>query len=165
MIFAWILLLASSTLVDVVDEVYQIPANDWRYVEVGLKQKAAVVHAHYTVESGQPKVRLALLRSEDLERLRAGMPHGIVDETEPGGSGAFVPHARGPGDFVVVVVNEGDVPAKVRMRIWLDFGAFSETQVTLLSPRRQFTVILLSFATFFGIVTWSARRLLRGIRR
>jgi len=37
--------------------------------------------------------------------------------------------------------------------------------MTRLSPRRQLVVILLSFATFFGIVTWSARRLLRGIRR
>jgi hypothetical protein len=47
----------------------------------------------------------------------------------------------------------------------LDFGARPGPQVTRLSPQRQFTVILISFAVFFGIVTYSARRLLRGIRR
>ncbi|HTS28321.1 MAG TPA: hypothetical protein VMH81_20755 [Bryobacteraceae bacterium] len=163
--FAWIVMLASSAVVDLVDEVYQIPANDWRYVELGLKQKPAIVHAHYEVKSGSPEVRLALIRGEDLERLRAGLPHGIIEETEPASRGSFVPHSRGPGDFVVVVVNEGDAPASVRLRITLDFAVHLGPEVTRLSPQRQFVVILLSFATFFGIVTWSARRLLREIRR
>lgn len=163
--FAWILLLAASTVVDVVDEVYQIPANEWRYVELGLNQRPALVHAHFQVESGPPQVRLALMRREDLERLRGGLPHGVIEETDPAASGSFTPHIRGPGDYVVVVDNPADAPAAVRLRIWLDFGVRPVQEVTQLSPRRQLVVILLSFATFFGIVTWSARRLLRGIRR
>jgi hypothetical protein len=163
--FAWILMLAASAVVDVVDEVYQIPANEWRYVEVSLNQKPALVHAHYSVESGPPQVRLALMRREDLERLRAGLPHGVIEETAPGSSGSFTPHARGPGDYVVVVDNRADAPAAVRLRIWLDFRVRPGPEVTQLSPQRQLIVILLSFATFFGIVTWSARRLLRGIKR
>jgi hypothetical protein len=161
---AWILLLATSSVVDVVNEVYQIPANDWRYVELGLKQKPAVVHAHYIVESGPPEVRLALMRRDDLERLREGLPHGIIEETEPAASGSFTPHPRGTGDYAVVVVNEANTPASVRLRIWLDFADRTGREVTQLSPRRQLVVIFLSFATFFGIVTWSARRLLNGIR-
>lgn len=163
--FAWILLLSASTVVDVVDEVYQIPANKWQYVELGLNQKPAMVHAHFAVESGPAQVRLALMRREDLERLRAELPHGVIEETELGASGSFTPHVRGPGDYVVVVDNEADAPASVRLRIWLDFAVHPGREVTQLSPHRQLAVILLSFATFFGIVTWSARRLLRGIKR
>jgi hypothetical protein len=36
--------------------------------------------------------------------------------------------------------------------------------VTRLPARRQLTVILISFAVFFGIVTFSARRLRRAIK-
>jgi hypothetical protein len=162
---AWILMLAASTVVGVVDEVYQIPANKWQYVPLGLNQKPALVHAHYTVESGPAQVRLALMRREDLERLRAELPHGVIEETELGASGSFTPRVRGPGDYVVVVDNEADAPASVRLQIWLDFGVRPGHEVTQLSPQRQLVVILLSFATFFGIVTWSARRLLRGIKR
>jgi hypothetical protein len=166
--FALLLLLAASTADDVValvDEVYQIPANEWRYVELGLNQKPALVHAQYQVDSGSPKVRLALMRREDLERLRAGVPHGVIEETEPAASGSFKPHARGPGDYVVVVDNPSDAASAVHLRIWLDFGVSPGREVTQISPQRQLVVILLSFATFFGIVTWSARRLLRGIKR
>jgi hypothetical protein len=161
---AWILMLAATT-VDVVDEVYQIPANDWRYVELGLNQKPALVQAHFEVQSGPSQVRLALMRREDLERLRSGLPHGVIEETEPAAAGSFTPHVRGPGDYVVVVDNTANAPAAVHLRIWLDFGVRPGREVTQLSPRRQLVVILISFVTFFGIVTWSARRLLRGIKR
>jgi hypothetical protein len=166
--FALIVMLAASNashVVDVVDEVYQIPANEWRYVELGLNQKPAFVHAHFAVESGPAQVRLAMMRREDVERLRAGLPHGVIEETAVGASGSFPPHVRGPGDYVVVVDNRANAPSSVRMRISLDFDVHPGHEVTRLSPQRQLTVILLSFATFFGIVTWSARRLLRGIRR
>jgi hypothetical protein len=158
--FAWILLLFASTVADLVDQVYQIPASDWRYVELDLKQKPAIVHAHYSVESGPKHVRLALMRREEMERLRSGQRPDTIEETESAASGHFLPRPRGPGDFVVVVINEADAPSSVRLRIWLDFAV-----ATQLSARRQLVVILLSFGTFFGIVTWSARRLLRGIKR
>jgi hypothetical protein len=163
--FAWILLLTASTVVNVVDQAYQIPANKWQYVPVGLHQKPAMVYASYTVESGPPQVRLALMRHQDVERLRDELPHGVIEETEFGASGSVIPHVCGAGEYAVVVDNQGDTPASVRLRVWLDFGVPPGREVTQLSPKRQLVVILLSFATFFGIVTWSARRLLRGIRQ
>ena len=170
----WILMVAATSVFTIVDEVFEIPANKWNYTPcerqignqfVSLKQKPAVVHAQFQVESGPKQVRLALLRSEDLERLRAELPHGVIDETPLGGSGALTPHVHEPGDYVVVVDNQGDAPAKVRLVISLDFAVGPDHEVTQLSRPRQFVVILLSFGVFFGIVTWSARRLLRGIRR
>jgi hypothetical protein len=37
--------------------------------------------------------------------------------------------------------------------------------VIRLSPARQLTIIVITFAVFFAIVSYSARRLLHGIRR
>ena len=162
--FAWILL-AATTSVNLVDEVYQIPAQEWRYVELGLNQRPALVLAHFAVESGPHEVRLAIMRRDDLQRLRAGQPHGVMDETEPAGAAMLAPRVRGPGDYVLVVDNLAEQPAAVHLRVSLDFGVRPEPEVTRLSPRRQLTVILVSFAVFFGVVTWSARRLLRGIQK
>jgi hypothetical protein len=165
MIATAIFMLAAVTRVDLVDEVYRIPSGEWRYVELGLNQKPALVSSSYEVKSGSRQVRLALLRRADLERLREGLPHGVIEETPSGRLGALTPRVRGPGDFVMVVDNRGESPSSVHLRISLDFGVRPGPEVTRLSPRRQLAVILISFAVFFGIVTWSARRLLRGIQR
>jgi len=165
-VLLWLLAFA-ATRVELVDEVYTIPADEWRYVELGLKQEAALVVANYEVNGGSDRVRVALMRREDLEHLRQGLPHGVMAVTDPGRFGTLRCQARPPGDYVVVVDNEmgGDKPALVHLRIWLDFGAHEMPEVTRLSPERRRTVILLSFAVFLGIVTWSARKLLRGMRR
>jgi hypothetical protein len=161
-----LILLAAATRLELVDEVLRIPAGDWRYVELGLKQQAAFVAADFEVQSGSQHVKIELMRHEDLERLRAGRPNGVMAATAPAASGRLLYHVRVPGDYVVVIDNrDGDgQEAVARLRVALDFGARPGPQVTRLSPQRQFTVILISFAVFFGIVTYSARRLLRGIR-
>ncbi len=163
--FAWIVLLAASTSVDLVDEVYQIPASEWRYVEIELKQKPALVTATYQVEAGAREVRLALLRREDLDRLREDLPHGHLEETLPGASGRLDYQVLQPGVYVILVDNRAASPTGVHLRVRLDFGASPGPQAALLSRPRQLAVILISFAVFFGIVTFSARRLLRAIKR
>jgi hypothetical protein len=166
-----LILLAAATRLELVDEVLRIPAGDWRYVELGLKQQAAFVAADFEVQSGSQLVKLELMRREDLDRLRADRPNGVIAATALAASGRLLYHVRVPGDYVVVIDNRnangnaGGQEAVARLRVALDFGARPGPQVTRLSPQRQFTVILISFAVFFGIVTYSARRLLRGIRR
>ncbi|MBZ5727249.1 MAG: hypothetical protein LAP87_19900 [Acidobacteriia bacterium] len=161
--FAWILLLAAATSVDLVDEVYQIPASEWRYVEIELKQKPALVSARYQVEAGAREVRLALLRREDIERLREDLPHGHLAETPPGATGRLEYPVLLPGVYVILVDNLASHPTAVHLRVRLDFGA--SPGVARLSRQRQLAVVLISFAVFFGIVTFSARRLLRAIKR
>jgi hypothetical protein len=162
-----LILLAAATRLELVDEVLRIPAGDWRYVELGLKQQAAFVAADFEVQSGSQPVKLELMRHEDLDRLRADRPNGVIAATALAASGRLLYRVRVPGDYVVVIDNrDGDGQVAVaRLRVVLDFGARPGPQVTRLSPQRQFTVILISFAVFFGIVTYSARRLLRSIRR
>ncbi|HEV3334644.1 MAG TPA: hypothetical protein VG096_26835 [Bryobacteraceae bacterium] len=161
-----LILLAAASHVEVVNEVYRVPPGEWRSVELSLKQRPAMVSVDFKLESGSPRVRLALMRREDLARFRGESPTGVMAATTPGASGRIRYRVRTPGDYVVVIDNRGGDarPAEARLRVALDFELQSGPEVTLLSPGRQFAVILISFAVFFGIVSYSARRLLRGIR-
>jgi hypothetical protein len=160
------LALVFASAEEFVDQVYTIPADEWRYVDLGTRQRPALVEAEYDVRSGSDHVRLAVMRRDDLEHLREGLPHGVVETTEPGRAGKLTCQVRPPGEYVVVVDNRmGDGRAAVvRLRIRLDFppgGAIPER----LSPQRRLAVILVSFAAFFAIVTWSGRKLLPPVRR
>jgi len=162
--FIPLLLLAASTRVDLVNDVYHIPPREWRYVELGLRQNPALVSARVEGLSDSRSVRLALMRRDDLEHLRGGMPHGVLAETTPSRGGALNSYVSGAGDYVVVVDNLSDSAATVHLWISLDFAPPPMPEARRLSPARQLTVIVISFAAFFGIVTFSARRLLRSIK-
>jgi hypothetical protein len=160
MIQVALLLLAAATHVDLVDEVFQIPAGQWRYVDLGLRQKPPIVAADFEVRSGSHEVQLALMRRDDLEKLRQDRPHGLLAETETAGSGRLRYQVRVAGDYALLIDNrEGRRPASVHLRVNLDWPI-----VTRLSLPRQITVITISFAVFFAIAGFSARRLLRGMK-
>ena len=163
---AWILLLNASTKVELTDEVYQIPRNEWWWVEVNLRQKPAQVSATYEVQSGPRKVRVALMTREDKERLDADLPHGVLAVSEPAKSGTLTYRVRRRGDYVLIVDNrvDGNQPATVHLRVALDFAVSSGPEETQISPQRQLTVIVMSFAFFAGVATYSARRLWRARR-
>ncbi len=163
--FVPLLLLAVSTRVNLVNDVYQIPAREWRYVELGLRQNPALVSARFDAAGGHSDVRLALMRRDDLEHLRNGLPHGIIAETTPGRSGEMHSYIPTPGDYVLVVDNLSDSAAGLHLWVSLDFAPPPLPGARELSTGRRLTVIGISFAVFFGIVTFSARRLLRSIRR
>ena len=160
---ACFLFLAASR-VQLADEVYQIPASEWRYVELALKQQPATVMARFDVTAGPPKLRLALLERGDLEKLRAGAPHSVIDVTAESVRGSLVYPVRERGDYVLVIDNQAREPATVHIQVWLDFARRGPV-VTQLSPKRQLFVVAISFLVFFGIVSYSARRLLRTMRR
>jgi hypothetical protein len=163
---AWLCLLVSPSSVDLVDEVYRIPANEWRYVEVSLRQQPALLSAELESQAGSHPVQAALLRRSDLDRLIGDHPYGVLASTSPGPVGRLHYYIRDPGDYAVVLDNrDNDAPAAVRLHVWLDFSGRAGHDAETLSPQRRLTVILVSFAVFFSIVTWSARRLLQAVRR
>ncbi len=165
MLFAWMLMLAASTRGELADEDCQIPPGEWRYVEVQLHQEPASVSASYEVRSGPGRVRLALMGREDLERMRDDLPHGHLAETPLGRSGQLTDVFGRRGDYAVVLDNrDGTRAATVHLRVWLDFGARRVPEVTELAPGRQFMVVAISLAVFFGIVTYSGRRLWRAVK-
>jgi hypothetical protein len=166
-------LLAATTRVELVDEVYQIAPGEWKQdnpiaiVPVDLRQQPATVIAHYEVQSGGDQIRIALMTRDDLERLREDAPHGVIAVTEPGKSGGFEYRVRHRGSYAVVVDNRSarGKPSTVRLRVALEFAPTGVPDVTRVSPQRQLTVIALSFLFFFSVVTYSARRLLRATRK
>ena len=162
---AFLCMLAAPSSVELVDETYRVPANEWRYVELSLKQRPALLEAVVNARGRADDVRLALLRRGDLDRLRRDEPHGVLAAAGPGNSSRLQFYLRDPGEYAVILDNrDGDVSAAIHLRVWLDFGWKPGPPVTYLPPRRQVTVIAISFAVFFGIVSWSAHRLMRGMK-
>ena len=157
---AWILMAAAFSSVELVDQTYLIPANDWRFVDLGLRQRPALIKAEFDVQTGPP-VQLVLMERPDLERLNRGEAHAVVAATRVQSHGRLEMRTVRPGDYVVVVENRSgqNEAANVRLRVSVDF-----VEATQISPERQLTVIAISFAVFFGIVTYSARRLWQGVR-
>jgi len=145
--------------VEVTDEVYQLPPNDWRWVEISLNQRPAVVNAQYRAVSGAPAIRAVLVPRDELRNVRSSEGFDEFDPTAASPEGHLRRHTREPGNYAVVIENRSAAPAAVRVRIWLDFPV-----ATTISPRRQLTVVAVSFAVFFAIVGFSARKLLRALR-
>jgi hypothetical protein len=160
-------LFAAATNVELVDDVYHIPAGEWKYVEINLRQQPAVVSAGFNVQSGTGQVRLALMTRADLDHFRHDLAHGILALTPAGTSGTLTSRVREPADYVLVVDNRADTrnPATVHLRVALDFGQPPAPPIPQITARRQLTVILLSFLFFFGVVTYSARKLMRLTRK
>jgi hypothetical protein len=169
MIFALLLLFFSSAERQEVipSQVIEVPAHDWGQFEIGLNQRPALVDASFQVEAGSDHLRMALLDRADFERLRNSDPHGMLAVTESGRSGRLRYQIRRPGRYVVVLDNRtgGSEPARVRVSVWLDFSPPSGPAVTEISPGRRFTVVLISCAVFFSIVTFSLRRIIRSVKR
>ena len=169
--FAWMLFLAASTSpstnVELVDEVYQIPAAEWKYVEINLRQQSAVVSAAFSVNSIQGQVRLALMTRADLEHFRNDLAHGVLALTPISHSGTLVFRVREPSDYVLVVDNRADAThsASVHLRVALDFSQPLPPPTAQITPQRQLTVIALSFLFFFSVITYSARKLLHLARK
>src|SRR5690242_3643426 len=107
---AWILLLAASNRVELVNEDYQIAAADWQWVPLGIKQQPGTLLANFRVTSGQGKARLVLMRRADIE----DMPHGALAQTATARFGNFGFYIQELGDYALVVDNsEGTSPANV----------------------------------------------------
>lgn len=157
----FLLLAANDARVQLVDESYNIPANDWRYIEVELKQLPVTVQGTYELEKGSSPVRMALLRRSDLERMRHDQAHGVMAISEPGERGGVNAQVRQAGEYVVVVDNRSpsSKPVRVRLGIWLDFANRSYPAITYVPPGRKIAVYVASFVFFFGLVLWSARKL------
>jgi hypothetical protein len=147
---------------DFIDDIHQIPAGDWKYVDVPLHGHPAHISAGYEVLSGSGHVRMALMLREDLQWMDSDP--GSILATPEGRRGFFTDPVRRVGDYVIVLDNrEGRRPATVRLHVSLDFSGIG-SDVGRLSPRRQFTVIALSCVGFLGIVSFSARRLRKAMR-
>lgn len=162
------LALALLHQVRVVDQSYQIPPNNWRYVDAadwhaatqGWRDSPAIVHASFLVESGA-SVRLLLLDREHLEEMRQGAPPAALQSTPLGRAGTLSAETGAPGDCVLVLENRGSPQtAIVHLQVMLD-----SWNAGGVSRDRKVWVLALSFAFFFATVSYSAAKLWRVFRR
>jgi len=161
-LLACALLLAASTRVELLDETPTIRRGDWNWYPVSLRQSTATVIASFDVAAGSPRVRLALMTHDEMERRHARDSFDELAATPAGPRGSFHFRVPRPGDYGIIVDNsQGSEDATVRVKVLLDFAG---PQVTQVSPQRQLTVVALSFAFFLTVVTYSARKILRAIR-
>lgn len=154
-----LLLLLSSSQVLLVDEVFTIPAADWRFIELMLQQRRSKLRCDFRVISSGAAVRVALIGLEDLQRMRMGRPPGVLEARPFQSGGRFEQPIEVPGHYALIIESQR-APARVQVRVNVDFSP----EVGYLSRQRQLAVIVISFAVFFAIVTYSARRLLKAIR-
>ena len=161
-----LLLLASTQRVEIVNGPFEIPPGKWYQVGLGLRQgRPVVVSADFELHKG-PHIRLEFLRREDLQQRLEGRPNSFLAMTALGRSGHLRYLVRERGYYVIFLDNrQGTQTVTGHLHVEEDFGPRRIPEVSQLSPQRQIAVIVISFAVFFAIVTYSARHLLRAIRR
>jgi hypothetical protein len=142
------------------DEVYTIPASDWRYVPVVLKQPPVTLECEFKVLSGGA-VKVGLVNGQGLAAMRQGRRHDTLATTSFVNGGRLTYGVLEPDEYAVIVDNglEGRGAAQVQLRVALEFPGRQQAQVRQLSPARRVVVAAISLAIFLGIVTYAGKRL------
>jgi len=167
---AILLLLAASSLAAaagtavLADDTYQLPPGDWRWIRFDIRQRPATAFCRFESIGGAGSVRAELVSRRDLDLFKQHKSHKTLSQTSATVSGTLNQYIEEPGEYAVVIENKDSRPAAVHLVLSLSFPPPRPIARTL-SPSRRLTVILVSFAMFFAIVTISARALLKAMRR
>jgi len=162
--FALLLLLAANASVVLTDDVYQIPAGGWRWVRFEIRHQPATVECRFETLGGG-EARTELVSRPDLELIHRHKIHDALASTDTARTDGFSQYIRDPDEYAVVIENPGSSPVAARLKVALSFGAPRQPAARYLSRDRRLTVILVSFVMFFAIVTFSARALLRAMKK
>jgi hypothetical protein len=158
---AGFLLAAPGTAV-LTDDVYQLQPGDWRWVRFEIRRQPATAECHFEATSGS-EVHAELIARPDLELLRQRKHHEALATSDTGRMGVVSQYIQDPGEYAAVIENTGSQPVQVHLNVALTFG-IARPVSRYLSSTRRLTVILVSSAMFFAIVTFSARALLRAMK-
>jgi hypothetical protein len=159
MSFAALLLLFAPASQVLVDEVFEIPASQWRFAPVTPAHTPARLECDFRVVSGNAPVRVVLMDGEEFRRLKAG-DRELLDPAEPALRGTLARLVSASEEYDVVVDNgQAGGPIRVKLRV-----TEYRLLVNQLSPERRFAVIVISVSVFLAIVIFSGRRLLRAVR-
>lgn len=158
MVALLLLLAASWSRIQLVNEDFVIPAHD-RWAVGDPLTKAGWVYLDFRAAPPGSQVRVVLVSRDDWHAWLANQEHDEIAATSFGPQGTLREYVHEP-DLYVVIENRGAQPATVHLRVLLELP-----QVRVLSRGRQFAVIAISFALFFGIVSISAAKLLKAIKK
>ncbi len=157
-------LLAAPGAAILTDDVYQLPPGDWRWVRFEIRHRPATAECRFDNVGGTGSIQAELVSRNDLELFRAHKPHDALAYTEPRVSGAVSQYIQDPGEYAAIIENKDSRPIAVHLKVSLAFGP-PQPVARYLSPQRRLTVILVSFAMFFAIVTFSTRALLKAMKK
>ena len=150
-----------NTRQTLMDEVYSIPAADWRYVPVVLKQPPVTLECEFKVLSAGAGVRVGLVNAQGLTAMRQGRHYNTLASTAVEKNGTLRHEVLEPDEYAVIVDNslDGRDAAQVQVRVSLDFRSRQPAQVRQLSTAKRITVITISLVIFLAIVTYASKRL------
>jgi hypothetical protein len=144
---------------------FRLEAGDYRWETLAIRQTPTEVDCHFEVLHGNPSVHVELLPLSEFRLFDRGADHDTLVVTPDGRKGDFRRIIDVSGQYAVVVVNGKRAPtATVSLEVRTSVNPDAKDIARTLSPHRRLTVILISFAFFFVSVTWSARKLIRGMR-
>jgi hypothetical protein len=147
-------------------EPFRLEPGDFRWVPLTIRQTPAEVDCHFEVLHGSPSVHLELLPMSEFRLFDRGLEHETLAFTPDGRNGDFRRIIDTSGRYAVVVVNgKRAQPATVSLQVRTTINPAAADIARTLSPQRRLTVILISFGFFFVTATWSARKLIRGMKR
>jgi len=160
---AFLLALSAGDVRTLTNEVVEIPAKEWRYVEVSVKQVPVTVRCEFHVISGTGPARVELVNAEGLENWKQGRQEtkGFAASGKDAGFNHVV---SVPDEYAVLVDNPEREPLTVRLRVALDSSERGRPQAKYLTPERRLAVILISATVFFAMAGYSAKKLLSVIR-
>jgi hypothetical protein len=147
----------------VMDDTHQIPPAEWSYAEVLVPRPATLIQSEFEVLPSMPRVRLCLMRAEDLDGYGRERQAACLAATSYGPRGRLV-YPGSQGRYALVVENRASKAAaesKVRLRIWLQ----TVRQAQSLPLWRQSLTIAVSLAVFLLLAAYSARKLLPALKQ
>jgi hypothetical protein len=136
--------------------------GEYKWVPLTVKRIPAGVDCRFRVLRGSATVHMEILSERDFRRFNRGRDYDSLATAPDGREGEIRRLMDEPGEFAVVVANDERAPeAMVDLEVRTDLNPTADSMAQVLSPERRLAVIAISFGIFFGVVTWSALRLLR----
>jgi hypothetical protein len=148
---------------EIISATVEVPAHDYRAFSSHIVNWPAVFHAGFEVASGPP-VQITLLARGELNAFASGRKYESLVEMTARRSGKFDQMVPEKGDYDIVLVNDADAPAMVRLHATVQYASEPDVAVYL-SPARRLAVILVSLLVFGITFGWSAWKVIAGMRK
>ncbi|MEO7651140.1 MAG: hypothetical protein ABIZ80_11780 [Bryobacteraceae bacterium] len=141
------------------DDRVEVPRSEWRYVEVTVKDRAALVLSEFQVVSGDPNLRLLLIAHKDLEEFRAGNVDVALAASPFDRSGKMRRSIPAAGQYAIVVQSHKDNrnSTTVKLKVLLESAPVPRE----VPPAARRIIVLVSLSFLFGMCAYAGKRLVR----
>jgi hypothetical protein len=138
----------------------RLEPGEYRWLPLAVKRVPIGMDCQFRVLNGGATVHMEVLAPREVRNFRKGREYSSMASAAAGRDGEIRIVIDEPGEYGVLVGNdEHAAPATVNLDVRTELNP-----ARALSPQRRLTVIVISFAIFFGLATWSGWRLLRATR-